>query len=134
MCSVAQLCPILCDPRNCSPRGSSVHGNSLGKNTGVSPTLQADSLLSEPPRKPKNTGVSSLSLLQRIFPTQESNKGLLHCRQILYCLSHQESPMKDIKEAQIKLLEMKATIFVMEKFTEWDKHLIRCGRIKDLLI
>ena len=35
-------------------------------------------------RKPENTGVGSLSLLQEIFPTQESNQGLLHCRQILY--------------------------------------------------
>jgi len=43
-------------------------------------------------RKPKNTGVGSLSLFQRIFPTQESNAGLLHCRQILYKLSHQGSP------------------------------------------
>ena len=33
-----------------------------------SPTLQADSLLSEPPGKPKNTGVGSLSFLQAIFP------------------------------------------------------------------
>ena len=32
----------------------------------------------------QNAGVSSLSLLQEIFPTQESNWGLLHCRQILY--------------------------------------------------
>ena len=46
--------------------------------------LQADSLPSEPPGKLKNTGVSSLSLLQGIFPTQESTQGLLHCRQILY--------------------------------------------------
>ena len=53
-----------------------------------SPTLQADSLPSEPPRKPKNTGVGSLSLLQRIFLTQESNWGLLHCRWILYQLSY----------------------------------------------
>ena len=36
-----------------------------------------------PPGKPKNTGVGSLSILQRIFPTQESNRGLLHCRRIL---------------------------------------------------
>jgi len=36
------------------------------------PTLQADSLPSEPPEKPKNTGVGSLSLLQGIFLTQES--------------------------------------------------------------
>ena len=40
----------------------------------------------------KNTGVGSLSLLQKLFPTQESNWGLLHCRQILYQLSHQGSP------------------------------------------
>ena len=32
------------------------------------------------------------SLLQGIFPTQGSNPGLLHCRQILYHLSHQGSP------------------------------------------
>ena len=36
----------------------------------------------------QNTGVDSLSLLQAIFPTQESNQGLLHGRQILYQLSH----------------------------------------------
>ena len=42
--------------------------------------LQADSLLSEPPGKPKNTGVGSLSLFQGIFLTQELNRGLLHCR------------------------------------------------------
>ena len=39
----------------------------------------------------QNTGVSSLSLLQRIFPIQGSNWGLPHCRQILYYLSHQGS-------------------------------------------
>ena len=38
--------------------------------------------------KPKNTGVGSLSLLQWIFPTQELNQHLLHCRQILYQLSY----------------------------------------------
>ena len=36
--------------------------------------------------------MGSLSLLQGIFPTQGSNRGLLHCRQILYQLSHQGSP------------------------------------------
>ena len=35
----------------------------------------------------KNIGVNCHSLLQRIFPTQGSNPGVLHCRQILYCLS-----------------------------------------------
>ena len=38
-------------------------------------------------------GSSVHSLLQGIFPTQGSNPGLLHCRQILYHLSHQGSPM-----------------------------------------
>ena len=52
-----------------------------------SPALQVDSSPAEPPEKPKNTGVGSLSLLQRIFSTQESNRGLLICRWILYQLS-----------------------------------------------
>ena len=50
------------------------------------PALQVDSLLSEPLGKSMNTGVGSLSLLQGIFPTQESNWGLLNCGQILYQL------------------------------------------------
>ena len=46
-----------------------------------SPALQAESLPAEPPGKPKNTGVGSLSLLpEKGFPTQESNWGILHCR------------------------------------------------------
>ena len=57
-----------------------------------SPALQADSLLSEPPRKPKNSGVGSLPLLQGNFLSQESNFDLLHCRQILYQLSYPGSP------------------------------------------
>ena len=57
-----------------------------------SPTLQVDSLSAEPQGKPKNTRVCSLSLFQWIFLTQESNQGLLHCRQILYQLSYQRSP------------------------------------------
>ena len=40
----------------------------------------------------KNSGVGSHSLLQGIFQIQGSNSGLLHCRLILYHLSHQESP------------------------------------------
>ena len=40
----------------------------------------------------QNTGVGILSLLQGIFPTQGLNPGLPQCRQILYQLSHQESP------------------------------------------
>ena len=40
----------------------------------------------------QNSGVGNLSLLQGIFPTQGSNPGLPHCRQILYQLSHKRTP------------------------------------------
>ena len=43
----------------------------------------------------QETGVGCHSLLQRIFPTQGLNTGLLHCRQIFYHVSHQESPKLD---------------------------------------
>ena len=42
----------------------------------------------------KSTGVGCHFLLQGIFPTQGSNPGLSHCRQMLYCLSHQGSQIK----------------------------------------
>ena len=57
-----------------------------------SPTLQADSLQSEPPGKPKNIVVGSLSLLQGTFLTLGLNQGLLHCRWILYQPSCWGSP------------------------------------------
>ena len=44
--------------------------------------------------KVKVKGVGNLSLLQGIFPTQESNPGLPHCRQILDQLSHKGSLIK----------------------------------------
>ena len=110
LCLVSQSCATLRDPVDYSQPGSSLHGESPGKNTGSvlpspppgdlpnsgiqprSRAMQADSLLSEPPEKPKNTGVVSLPLLQGIFPIQESNQGLQHCRWILYQLSYQGSP------------------------------------------
>ena len=64
---ITQSCLTLCDPMGCSPQGFSVHG-----------ILQARI-------------VGSPSLFQGIFPTQGSNPGLLHFRQILYHLSHQGS-------------------------------------------
>ena len=112
VCLVAQLCLTLYDPMECSPPGSSVPGDSPGKHTGVgchallqenllSPgikprclSLLAGSLPSEPQGKPKITGMSSLSLLQGSFSSQESNWGLLHCRWILYQLSYPRSPYK----------------------------------------
>ena len=40
----------------------------------------------------KDTGMGHHYLLQGIFLTQGSNLGLLHCRQILYCLNHHRNP------------------------------------------
>ena len=55
---------------DCSPPGSLVYGESPGKNTGL----------------------GCRALLQGMFPTQESNWDLQHCRQILYQLSYHGSP------------------------------------------
>ena len=41
----------------------------------------------------KNTVVGNHSLLYPVFQTQGSNPGLLHCRRILYSLSHEGSPI-----------------------------------------
>ena len=59
----------------------------------VSDSLQLHGLYNPWNSLGQNTGVSNLSLLQRIFLTQESNQGLLHCRRILYKLSYQGNPM-----------------------------------------
>ena len=52
----------LCNPVGCNPPGCSAHGDSPGKNSGVGCHV----------------------LLQGIFLTQKLNRGLLHCRWILY--------------------------------------------------
>ena len=67
VCLVTQLYPTLCDPMDCSPPGSSVHGD----------------------YPDKNTGVGCHALHQGIFLIQGLNPGPLHCRLILYHLSHQ---------------------------------------------
>ena len=55
--------------------------------------LQSARLFTENMRySSQNTRVGSLSLLQRVFLTQESNWSPLHCRQILYQLRHKGSP------------------------------------------
>ena len=52
--------------------------------------LQGSSCSGDSPGK--NTGVGCHTLLQGICPSQGSNPGIPHCRQILYHLSHQGSP------------------------------------------
>ena len=78
---VAQSCPTLCDPMDYTVYGilqARILENFPSPrdlpNPGIeprSPTLQVDSLPAEPQGKPKNTGVGSLSRLQRIFLTLE---------------------------------------------------------------
>ena len=110
LCLVTQSCLTLCDPMHCSPAGfSSPWGFSRQEywsellrplprdlpNPGIEPkflTLQVDSLPSEPPGEPENTGMGCHAFLQGIVPIQDSNQGLLHCRRVLYQLSHQGSP------------------------------------------
>ena len=98
---IAQLCPTLCNPMDYIVQGilqarmlewvafPFSRGYSQLGIKPRSPTLQADSLPAESQGKPKNTRVGSLSLLQWIFLSHESNRGLLHCRQILYQLSYE---------------------------------------------
>ena len=63
------------------------------KVTQSCPTLWDSEWLYSPWNSPRQyTGVSSLSLLQGIIPSQGSNPDLLHCRWILYQLSHKGSP------------------------------------------
>ena len=65
---VAQPCLTLCNSLDCSPPGSPVHGILQARTQGVT------------------------ILLQGILPTQGLNPGILHCRHILHCLSHEGSP------------------------------------------
>ena len=66
LCLVAQSCANFCNPMDCSQPGSAVHGDSPGKNIEVGFHV----------------------LLQGIFPTQISNIGFSHCKQIFYHISH----------------------------------------------
>ena len=104
---VAQSCPTLCDPMAYTVHGILQATNWSGElfhspgdllNPRIkprSPALQGDFLPAKSQGKPKNIGVGSLFLLQGIFPTQESNQGLLHCRCFLYQLSYQKLNTKN---------------------------------------
>ena len=77
----------------CHYQGHSWQGSEV-KVAQSCPTLLPHGLYSPWNSPGQNTGVGSPSLLQVIFPTQGSSPGLLHCRWILYLLSHQGSPPK----------------------------------------
>ena len=99
----AQSCLTLCNPMDYTVQGilqagtlewvavPFSRGSSQPRDRTQVSRIAGYSLLSEPPGKPKTTGVGILSLLQGIVPSQESNQGLLHCRWILYQLSYQGS-------------------------------------------
>ena len=105
------------------PHGLYSPWNSPGQNTRVgnlgieprSPALQVDTSKAEPQRKPKNTGVGSLFLSQGIFLTQESNWGLLHCRQILCLLIYEESPIR--LEAVAKVMRKGVGVRIYKQVT-----------------
>ena len=64
----------------------------------------------------QNTGVGSHSLRQQIFPTQGSNPGLPHCRQILYQLSYQGSSKTVRQREQI---HFHASFCSIQATTRW---------------
>ena len=68
-----------------------------------------------------NTGVGSLSLLQGLFPTQESKPGLPHCRSILYQLSY------DLAKARSNALAQQ----LAGKDTRWVSCLSKCACSSD---
>ena len=100
VCLVAQSSLTLCNPLDYSPPGSSVHGDFPGKNTGM----------------------GCHTLLQGIFPTQGSNPGLPHGRQILYHLSQQGKP-KNTGVGSLSLLQ--GTFLTQES----NQGLLHCRQI-----
>ena len=71
----------------------------------MSDSLRPHGLYSPWDSPDQNTGVGSLSLPHGIFPTQRSNPGLLHCRRILYQLSHKGSPKTNLKILNVQICQ-----------------------------
>ena len=81
----------------------------------VSDSLSPHELYSPWNSPGQNTGVGSLSLLQGIFPTQGSNPGLRHCRQILPQLSHKGSP-------QYKIMVCVTLWWELQQYLPWEYY------------
>ena len=80
--------------------------------------MQSDSLPAEPQGKPKNTGVGSLSLLQGIFPTQESNRDLP-------ALQVDSLPTELSGKSQFSLINwIKALLMVSTLYVLWNTNLV----------
>ena len=97
------MCLTLCDPMDCSPARLFCPRNTPGKNTGM----------------------DCHSLLKGIFPTQASNPGLLHSRQIFYHLSHQWSPYEPfvIDKTPLLKLQKDRCNFVVTKLQKLEQTL-----------
>ena len=100
----------------------------------VSDSLQPHGLYSPWNSPGQNTRVGSLSLLQRIFPTQGSNPGLPRCRQILYQLSYQGNlmlvwlwPYKRQKPRQTHRRRRPGEV----EGTDWQRYIYEPKNIKD---
>ena len=89
-------------------------GSPQSRDEPRSSALQAGSLPAEPQGKPQNIGMGNLSILQRIFPSQELNQGLLHCRQILYQMSYQGSPISFYYVQDLDLITEQSCLFCRE--------------------
>ena len=96
---VTQSCWTLCGPVDYSPPGSSVHGASPGKNSGV----------------------GSHALLPGDLPNPGIKPCLPHCRQILYRLSHQGSPLA----TQKGLFIVDSLFNFKDHWTQWHETLIK---------
>ena len=117
---VAQSCPTLRDPMDCSLPGSLSIGfsgqeywngvplPSPESSSVVSNSLRPHGLYSSWNSPGQNNGVGSLSFSQGIFPTQRSNPGLPHCRQILYQLNHREALVAKAIDTKVKVKERDA--------------------------
>ena len=138
----AQSCSTLCDPMDSSMEFSRPEywsGQPFPSPWDLpnprieprSPALWADSLPTEPQGKPKNTGMGSLFLLQQIFPIQELNQYLLHCRQILYQLSYQGSP-EYIQNIQTDLERKSQRISQEKRAKDLNSHLSQKENISHL--
>ena len=106
---VAQSCPTLCDSMDFSPLGSSVHGDFSRQEywSGLPCFLPGD------------------------LPTQGFNPGLLHCRQILFCLSHGGSPTSFYSKLFLEIRASQVALVVKKKKTKkptcQHRRHMRCG-------
>ena len=140
---VTQSCPTLCHPMDYTVHGilqarileqvafPFSRGSSHPRDWTQASRIAGRFFTSWATREPKNTGVGIVSLLQGIFLTQESNRGLLHCRWILYHLSHQGSPNIFISNAahgtvMVSRAAWSLLPFLSYKCGNWEPRISSC--------